>query len=81
MVTSSRELQLYKSKIGKANLAICQSCYWIASCFKADYKDFPRCPRCGRDIVNILPISDLTFFKNKASNDEGMGWLLEEIEI
>lgn len=59
---------------------ICQSCYWIASCIKADYKDFPRCPRCGTDIVNIPPISDLTFFKYDVSDDEGLD-LLEEVEI
>lgn len=34
------------------------------------FKDFTRCPYRGRDIVNILPISDLIFLKSNVSDDE-----------
>jgi len=64
--STSDLLQLYCGRIRRvrAHFVICQSCFWCASCFKAEY-DFPKCPSCSYDAVDSLPIFEKEFFRMK----------------
>ena len=55
-------LELYNYRKCKANFIICPSCFWCASCLKADYI-FQVCLQCRNKIVDSLPISDNEFYK------------------
>lgn len=57
-------LSAYASKCDrrKANFVICQSCFWCASCLKADYV-FPMCVQCKSAAVDSLPIFDGEFYE------------------
>lgn len=62
MLGQSSPLKLYRCRMRKANFIICPSCFWCASCLKADYV-FPMCLQCKNGIVDSLPISDDEFYK------------------
>lgn len=62
MLGQSSPLELCRDRMGKADFIICKSCYWCASCLKADYV-FETCLHCKSGIVDSLPISDDEFYK------------------
>ena len=39
------------------NFAICNSCYWSASCLKLD-RFIVTCPTCGDDRLEFMPLSE-----------------------
>ena len=41
----------------KINFLLCESCFWCASYFNNYRKVVSRCPTCGNDNVESMPIS------------------------
>ena len=42
----------------RINFLLCESCFWCASYFNIYRKEVSRCPTCGRDNVESMPISN-----------------------
>lgn len=61
MSSSALQFRKYRDRVKKASFVLCQSCYWCATCFLAD-DGFPRCPACGSDVIDSIPISESEFY-------------------
>jgi len=44
-------------KISNIKFVICQSCFWVTTSLRADYSKYSKCPQCGRNCINCIPIS------------------------
>jgi hypothetical protein len=51
---TDQERLIYKRII---NFAICDSCYWSASCLKLD-RFVVTCPSCGDDRLEFMPLTE-----------------------
>jgi hypothetical protein len=81
MMIMSALIDLYSRKMRLANFAICQSCYWCASCFGIPMREdpFPKCLQCGStQPLDIIPISDSEFFRTYFGESDGVALMFRE---
>ncbi|MGH9951417.1 MAG: hypothetical protein ACRD5J_07320 [Nitrososphaeraceae archaeon] len=53
------------------NFAICNSCYWSASCLKLD-KSVVTCPNCGDDRSEFMPLTDTEVYTFDRDDRQGV---------
>ena len=55
----------------RVDFLLCPSCFWCASYFN-NGEVFTRCPTCGNDNVESLPISDGEFYTFSHNRNHGI---------
>ena len=63
-----QERSIYKRII---NFAICDSCYWSASCLKLD-RSVVTCPSCGDDRLEFMPLAETEAYTFDKDDKRGM---------
>ncbi len=53
------------------NFAICNSCYWSASCLKLD-RFFVTCPTCGDDRLEFMPLTETEAYTFDRDDNQGI---------
>ena len=63
-----QERSIYKRII---NFAMCDSCYWSASCLKLD-RFVVTCPTCGDDRLEFMPLTETEAYTFDKDNKRGI---------